>query len=89
MYSLPFKMAVSATIALILGNGMGVEFATVAAVISILSIQNTRKDSFRVGIKRIISCIISILLACIIFKLIGQSSLSFFYLFNYIYTYYE
>lgn len=78
MYSLTFKMALSATLALVIGNVMGVQFATVAAVISILSIQNTRKDSFRIGVKRIIACTIAIFLGCILFKLIGQSPISFF-----------
>ena len=43
IYNLAFKMAISATIALIIGKILGLQYATVGAVIAILSIQDTRK----------------------------------------------
>ena len=77
IYNLSFKMSMAATIALILGNLLKVDFATVAAVIAILSIQDTRKKALIFAKKRIIACTISIFLSAIIYKFIGQNSLVF------------
>ena len=41
MYNLALKMAISASITLIIGNVLGLDYATVGAVIAILSIQDT------------------------------------------------
>ncbi|WP_297521260.1 aromatic acid exporter family protein [uncultured Clostridium sp.] len=77
IYNLTFKMAISATISLILCQLIGIKYGTVAAVISILSIQSTRKKSFKVGINRLIACSIGILLSAIIYKFIGNNFLIF------------
>lgn len=77
VYNLAFKMAISATISLIIGNILGLQYATVGAVIAILSIQDTRKKALVVSYKRIIACIIGILLSIILYKLIGNGSIVF------------
>ena len=50
IYNLAFKMAISATIALIIGKILGLQYATVGAVIAILSIQDTRKKALIIPI---------------------------------------
>lgn len=77
IYNLAFKMSISATIALILANLLKLQFSAVAAVIAILSIQDTRKKSLIVGKNRIVACITAILLSVIIYKFLGQNSLTF------------
>lgn len=77
VYNLAFKMAISATIALIIGNVLGVQYATVGAVIAILSIQDTRKKALIVSYRRIVACTIGILLSVILYKLIGNSPIAF------------
>lgn len=77
VYNLAFKMAISATIALIIGNVLGVQYATVGAVIAILSIQDTRKKALIVSYRRIVACTIGILLSVILYKLIGNSPIVF------------
>ncbi|MEN8075934.1 aromatic acid exporter family protein [Clostridioides difficile] len=77
VYNLAFKMAISATIALIIGNILGVQYATVGAVIAILSIQDTRKKALIVSYRRIVACAIGILLSVILYKLIGNSPIAF------------
>ncbi|MGG7145009.1 aromatic acid exporter family protein [Clostridium nigeriense] len=77
IYNLAFKMSISATIALILANILNLQFSAVAAVIAILSIQDTRKKSLIVGKNRIVACIIAILLSVIIYKFLGQNSFTF------------
>ncbi len=56
IYNLAFKMSISATIALLIGNALGLQYATVGAVIAILSIQDTRKKALIISYKRIIAC---------------------------------
>jgi len=77
IYNVAFKMSISATIALILANLLKLQFSAVAAVIAILSIQDTRKKSLIVGKNRIVACITAILLSVIIYKFLGQNSLTF------------
>ena len=52
IYNLAFKMAISATVALVIANLFDVQYATVAAVIAILSIQDTKKKALIVGRNR-------------------------------------
>lgn len=77
IYNVAFKMSISATIALILANLLKLQFSAVAAVIAILSIQDTKKKSLIVGKNRIVACITAILLSVIIYKFLGQNSLTF------------
>ena len=70
-------MSISATIALILANLLKLQFSTVASVIAILSIQDTRKKALIVGKNRVVACIIAIVLSVLIYKLLGQNSLTF------------
>ena len=77
IYNLAFKMSVSATIALVIANAMDLQFSTVAAVIAILSIQDTRKKALIVGKNRIIACTVAIVLSVVIYKYIGQNPITF------------
>ena len=75
IYNLAFKMAISATIALIIGNILGLQYATVGAVIAILSIQDTRKKALIISYKRIVACSMGILLSVILYSLLGNRAL--------------
>ena len=77
IYNLAFKMAISATIALIIGNILGLQYATVGAVIAILSIQDTRKKALIISYKRIVACSIGILLSVILYSILGNRALIF------------
>ena len=77
IYNLAFKMAISATIALIIGNILGLQYATVGAVIAILSIQDTRKKALIISYKRIVACSMGILLSVILYSLLGNGALIF------------
>ena len=77
IYNLAFKMAISATIALIIGNILGLQYATVGAVIAILSIQDTRKKALIISYKRIVACSIGILISVILYSVLGNGALAF------------
>lgn len=70
-------MAISATLALIISNILGLQYATVAAVIAILSIQDTRKKALVISYKRIVACSIGILLSVILYSILGNRALIF------------
>ena len=75
IYNLAFKMTVSATIALIIANLLNLNYATVASVIAILSIQDTRKKALVIGKNRIVACLIGLALSAIIYSFIGHNSI--------------
>lgn len=77
IYNLAFKMSISATVALVIANLFDVQYATVAAVIAILSIQDTKKKALIVGRNRVVACIIAIFLSIGIFKILGQNPITF------------
>ena len=77
IYNLVFKMSISATIALLIGNALGLQYATVGAVIAILSIQDTRKKALIISYKRIIACSMGILLSVMLYSLLGNGTLIF------------
>lgn len=77
IYSLAFKMSVSATIVLFIGNALELKYATVGAVISILSIQDTRRKALLVGKNRIIACVIGQILSVVLYLILGQNPLIF------------
>lgn len=77
IYSIAFKMTLSATMALLIASTLNLEYSTVAAVIAILSIQDTRKKTLIVGKNRIFACLISIILSIIIYKFLGQNPIIF------------
>ena len=61
-----------------IGNVLGLDYATVGAVIAILSIQDTRRQALIVGKKRVVACLIGILISIIsvsythLFFILGQ-----------------
>ena len=77
IYNLAFKMAISATIALIICNILVLQYATVGAVIAILSIQDTRKKALIISYKRIVACSIGILISVILYSVLGNGALIF------------
>lgn len=72
-----FKMAASATISIFIANYSGLKFGVTAGVISILSILNTRKESLRVGGRRLLAALLSILISFALYQVLGNSPLIF------------
>lgn len=75
--NLAVKMAVSAAVTLIFANMLNLQFSTVAAVIAILSIQDTRRKALIVGKNRVVACILAIILSFLVYKVIGQNAITF------------
>lgn len=77
IYNLAVKMSIAATVSLLLANLLDLQFAAVAAVIAILSVQDTRKKALIVGKNRVVACLVAIVLSVLIYGFIGQNPLTF------------
>ena len=71
------KTGLGATITLIIANSMGLQYATAAAVITILSIQSTKRQSIQMAVNRLIATVIALGLASLIFMSMGFTALAF------------
>lgn len=71
------KMAVGAAIAILIAQQLELQYATSAGIITLLSIQNTRKESMEIALRRIIATVLALLVGTLIFKLMGHHPITF------------
>lgn len=71
------KMAFGSALAIMLANLFGLEYSTAAGIITLLTIQDTKKETIRVSLKRLLAFCIATFLALIIFHLVGFHAVSF------------
>lgn len=77
LQSKTLKMALSATIAIIISNYIGLQFGVTSGIIAILSIQDTKKEALLIGGRRIITLSVAILLSFMLYKLFGNNVIVF------------
>jgi uncharacterized membrane protein YgaE (UPF0421/DUF939 family) len=70
-------MALSATIAIIISNYLGLQFGVTSGIIAILSIQDTKKEALLVGGRRIVASTVAILLSFFLYILLGNNPIVF------------
>ncbi len=71
------KTVIAATLAIVLADYIGLSSPSTAGIIAILSVTNTKKSSFKVGIGRIIALFVAIGIAYICFKVLGYTPIAF------------
>lgn len=71
------KIAIGSMIAIIIAQVLNVAYSTSAGIITLLSIQNTKKETIYVALKRGGSFFLAIFIAIITFSLLGYSPISF------------
>lgn len=71
------KTAIGVTVAIILAQVVGLKYAVSAGIITILSIQNTKKQSVELAIKRILSTLMALFISGVLFKLLGFNAVVF------------
>ncbi|MBE6024411.1 MAG: aromatic acid exporter family protein [Cellulosilyticum sp.] len=71
------KTAVGATAAIILANTIGLKYAASAGIITILSIQNTRRECLQIAVRRFIATCLALLIGSCSFKIFGFNAVSF------------
>lgn len=78
------KLTAGAILAIVLANLMGLKFSATAGIITILSIQNTKKETFRLACRRGIAFLCALGLAAAAFHFLGFTVASFaLYLFGF------
>src|SRR5690554_1384399 len=71
------KTAVGAAIAIIIAEYIGLSYAAAAGVITILSVQSTKRKSIEIALRRLGSTTLALLVAVLVFLLMGYSAISF------------
>lgn len=71
------KTVIAATLAIIIANYIGLKYPSTAGIIAILSVTNTKKSSFKVGIGRILALFIAIGIAYFCYQLLGYTPIAF------------
>lgn len=69
------KTALAVALAILIAEALQLSYSTTAGIIALLSLQDTRKQTYMIGIKRILSAMIAIVLASLLFELLGHSLL--------------
>lgn len=76
-YMKTFKIAIGAAISIILANLFQLQFGTSAGIITLLSVQNTKKETLVIAGRRILAFILAMFLALGVFFFFGYSAGSF------------
>lgn len=76
-HSKTFKMALSATIAIIISNAIGLQFGVTSGIIAILSIHEVKREAFLIGMRRIMAAFIAILLSFVLYIVLGNNAVVF------------
>lgn len=71
------KTVITATVGIMLASYLGLQFPATAGIIAILSVTNSKKSSFRVGIGRIIALLVAFVIAYGCYSLLGYTPLAF------------
>lgn len=71
------KTAVGATIAIVISEVLGLRYAVAAGVITILSVQNTKKHSITLAFQRLGSTLLALLISAILFSVVGYNPVAF------------
>lgn len=75
------KTAIGATIAMILADALGLKYALSAGIITVMSVQNTKRKSIDAALLRLNSTLLALGVSIVIFTIIGFNSIAFgFYL---------
>lgn len=69
------KSAAATVISIAIAQQLGLKYALTAGIIAIISIQGTRKESFKVAFERVIATVIGLLISDILFYIMGYSYL--------------
>ena len=71
------KAAVGTTIAILVAKMLGLEYSSSAGIIALLSITDTKKDTIRLALDRMIAFVISIAASYLLFRIFGYTTIVF------------
>lgn len=71
------KIAVGTSISILIADFFGLKYSASAGIITLLSIQDTKKETLFVAFKRYLACLLAFAIAYIVFQLFGYKTLVF------------
>ena len=71
------KTGIGSAIAILIATNLGLAYSASAGIITLLTIQNTKKETIFIAFKRIVAFILAVAIAYIIFSLFGYTSIAF------------
>lgn len=71
------KIAIGSTISILIADLLGLKFSASAGIITLLSIQDTKKETFIMAGKRLLAFLMAILIAFVLFESFGYSAFTF------------
>ncbi|MBP3887530.1 MAG: aromatic acid exporter family protein [Cellulosilyticum sp.] len=71
------KTAIGACLAMLIASSLEVKYSASAGIITILSIQNTRRESLQIAIRRLIATVVALFLGSCCFLALGFNAVSF------------
>ena len=66
-----FKVAIGSAIAIVIAEASGLMYSTSAGIITLLTVQNTKKETLLIALKRIISFLLAVIISFIMFSSFG------------------
>lgn len=71
------KIAIGSSLAIIIANYFSLLYSVSAGIITLLTLQDTKKETFFIALKRIVAFIISYILVLVVFKIFGFNPIAF------------
>ncbi|MCR1933507.1 aromatic acid exporter family protein [Clostridium tepidum] len=71
------KTAIGATISMSIASALGLKYSVSAGIITVLSIQNTKRKSLDVAIQRMLACLLALAISSILFTILGHNAIVF------------
>ena len=71
------KMALAFFLAMTIAQCFGLQYTASAGIVGLLTIQNTRKETFQICLKRVLSFFLAFICAYVVFLIFGYSAMSF------------
>ncbi len=71
------KVAIGSAISIWIAGSFGLLYSPSAGIITLLTIQNTRRETLSIAVRRLLSFLLSILIAFIVFSLMGYNFAAF------------
>jgi uncharacterized membrane protein YgaE (UPF0421/DUF939 family) len=71
------KTGIGTPISIILATLFGLKYAAAAGIITMLSIQSTKRESIQIALKRIAACVLALIIASVFFSIFGYSPVVF------------
>lgn len=71
------KLALGSAVSILLADALGLKYSTAAGIITLLTIQNTSKETIVISAKRVAAFLLGTLLAFVVFQTVGYHAVSF------------